>query len=105
MSLSGDWRRDLLGVRRDASLDECKAAFRRRALELHPDVARSPASERRFVELSEAYQSLLNDSRPPATRDVPRSRGFVNAALRSRTTTLWLCGASLVGGVCIFAGV
>jgi DnaJ-class molecular chaperone len=96
----------------DASLDDCKRAFRQQALRSHPDTAgQASAGDARFIQLSEAYRSLLEDPRlegqqqQPQWQDVQRGRGgFVRSALRSRTTTLWLCGASLLGGVGIFVG-
>lgn len=104
-----DWRREVLGVAADAPLEECKRAFRQQALKLHPDTAGQAASDARFIQLSEAYRSLLQDHRPGSDGqqqwDVPRERGgFVRSALRSRTSTLWMCGASLLAGVGIFAG-
>lgn len=50
---------DILGVSRSASAQEIKAAFRKKALELHPD--RNPGNkeaEDKFKELSEAYEAL-----------------------------------------------
>jgi molecular chaperone DnaJ len=54
---------ELLGVPRNASLDEIKRAFRRLARELHPDVSREPDSEQRFREVVEAYEVLSNSER------------------------------------------
>ena len=55
----------LLGVRRDASEGEIKKAFRRIALEAHPDKmsdklteAEREAATDRFIELTEAYEVL-----------------------------------------------
>jgi DnaJ-class molecular chaperone len=51
----------ILGVGSDATLDEIKTAFRRRALELHPD--RSGRESEPFIELQEAYGVLSDPER------------------------------------------
>ena len=48
----------LLGVRRDASQDEIKRAYRRLARELHPDVNPDPETQERFKEITQAYEVL-----------------------------------------------
>jgi curved DNA-binding protein len=50
----------LLGVSRSATADEIKAAYRRRAQRLHPDISSDPGAEERFKELTRAY-SVLRD--------------------------------------------
>lgn len=60
---------EVLGVRRDASEQEIKKAFRRLARELHPDVnAHDPKAEDKFKEAAEAYE-ILSDSQRRATYD------------------------------------
>ena len=46
---------EILGVSKDASKDEIKSAFRRKARTLHPDVNKAPDAEERFKELGKAY--------------------------------------------------
>jgi molecular chaperone DnaJ len=68
---------DLLGVSRDASSDEIKRAYRRKAREHHPDAG---GDEERFKQLTHAYQVLSDpDKRLRYDRfgddDTPGSRG------------------------------
>jgi len=55
---------EVLGVKRDAGLDEIKTAYRRLAKQYHPDMnpGNRKESEERFKELSEAYE-VLSDTR------------------------------------------
>ncbi len=58
---------EILGVARDASDDEIKKAFRKRARELHPDVnPDDPEAEALFKQAAEAYEVISN----PETRAV-----------------------------------
>lgn len=60
---------EVLGIRRDASEQEIKKAFRRLARELHPDVnAHDPQAEDKFKEAAEAYE-ILSDADRRATYD------------------------------------
>jgi curved DNA-binding protein CbpA len=56
---------DVVGVKSGASLDEIKAAFRSRALTLHPDKGGDPE---KFKRLQEAYEILKRDFNPDGTR-------------------------------------
>jgi molecular chaperone DnaJ len=56
----------LLGVARDASETEIKKAYRKLAMEHHPDRNSSPDAEARFKEITEAYEVL----RDPQKRSV-----------------------------------
>lgn len=54
----------LLGVQRDASQDEIKRAFRKKAMELHPDAnPGDPESEAAFKEVALAYETLSDPDR------------------------------------------
>ncbi len=50
---------DVLGVSKDASEDEIKKAYRKRAMKIHPDrKSDDPEAEKKFKEASEAYEVL-----------------------------------------------
>jgi molecular chaperone DnaJ len=48
----------ILGVRRDATSEEIKRAYRKLARELHPDVNADPEAQQRFREVTAAYEVL-----------------------------------------------
>ncbi len=48
----------VLGVKRDASQDEIKKAYRKLARKYHPDVSKDPDAETRIKEVNEAYEAL-----------------------------------------------
>jgi molecular chaperone DnaJ len=47
-----------LGVQRDATPEEIKRAYRKLARQLHPDVNPEPEAQKRFAEISTAYEVL-----------------------------------------------
>jgi curved DNA-binding protein len=49
---------EVLGVKREASEAEIKAAYRKLAHKYHPDVSKEKDAEARFKEVAEAYQTL-----------------------------------------------
>lgn len=59
---------EILGVPRDATQEQIKEAFRRLALEHHPDRSSEPDAEERFKEIAAAY-SVLSDPERRATYD------------------------------------
>ena len=48
----------VMGVKRDATQDEIKRAYRKLARKYHPDVSKEPDAELRFKEVGEAYEVL-----------------------------------------------
>lgn len=62
---------DILGVSKTATADEIKKAYRKQALEWHPDRhagSDKEAAEKRFKEINEAYQ-VLSDSKKKTMYD------------------------------------
>jgi len=61
---------DILGVTKSASAEEIKKAYRKQALEWHPDRHKDEkeAAEKRFKEVNEAYQ-ILSDSQKRSAYD------------------------------------
>ncbi len=67
---------EVLGLKRDATPAAIKDAFRRLALQYHPDRNKSPGAEERFKEIAEAY-AVLSDPKKRADYD---SGGFAGVA-------------------------
>jgi curved DNA-binding protein len=77
---------EVLGVPRDASQEDIRAAHRRLARQYHPDVNKDPGAEDRFKEISEAYEVLRDPEKRErydrlganwrAGQDVSGSSGF-----------------------------
>lgn len=55
-----------LGVRRDATAEEIKAAFRKLARKYHPDVSKEPDAEQRMKEINEAHTVLADPEKRAA---------------------------------------
>ncbi|HEX6406134.1 MAG TPA: molecular chaperone DnaJ [Gemmatimonadales bacterium] len=69
----------LLGVARDASEAEIKKAYRKLAMEYHPDRNPSPEAEAKFKEITEAYE-ILRDPQKRAAYDRYGKAGIGGAA-------------------------
>src|SRR4051812_29040208 len=65
---------EVLGLRRDASADDIKSAYRRLAKKLHPDLNPDKRVEQQFKEVTAAYD-LLSDPEKRARYD----RGEIDA--------------------------
>lgn len=53
----------VLGVSKSATLDEIKKAYRKLALEYHPDRNKSKEAEEKFKEITKAYEVLSSDDK------------------------------------------
>jgi len=54
---------EILEVPKNATKDEIKSAFRKKARVLHPDVNKAPDAEEKFKELGKAYEVLMDDEK------------------------------------------
>jgi molecular chaperone DnaJ len=54
---------EVLGVPKDANKDQIKDAYRKLAMEFHPDRNKSPEAEEKFKQISEAYAVLSDDQK------------------------------------------
>lgn len=59
---------EVLGVRRSASADDIKAAYRKLVRELHPDVNKAADAPKKFTEVQAAYE-VLSDPEKRSTYD------------------------------------
>ncbi|WP_306060093.1 molecular chaperone DnaJ [Natronococcus wangiae] len=57
---------DVLGVSRDASAEEIKQAYRKKATEYHPDVSDDPDAEEKFKKIQKAKQVLTDEEKREA---------------------------------------
>ena len=57
---------EILGLKRDATQDEIKGAYRKLARKYHPDVSKLPDAEARFKELNEANEVLKDPEKRAA---------------------------------------
>ncbi|PRW60703.1 Pleiotropic drug resistance 1 [Chlorella sorokiniana] len=107
----------VLGLPPTASREDVKAAFRRLALKVHPDVDPSPQAAARFREIKRATDMLLKGNYHAVTHAGPGPssahqawQAYASAAHdaahdwrpRSRNTALWFCLATLIGGFGVF---
>ncbi len=54
---------EVLGVPKDANKDQIKDAYRKLAMQYHPDRNKAPGAEEKFKEISEAYAVLSDDQK------------------------------------------
>jgi len=70
---------EVLGVKKDASDEEIKRAFRKLAKQYHPDVNKEPGADEKFKEIGEAY-SVLSDPNKRSQYDQFGHAAFQNGA-------------------------
>lgn len=55
---------EILGIKEGATEEEIKKAFKKRALELHPDKNKAPDAHDKFLQLKEAYERVTGKNVP-----------------------------------------
>ena len=70
---------EVLGVKKDASDEEIKRAFRKLAKQYHPDVNKEPGADEKFKEIGEAY-AVLSDPNKRSQYDQFGHAAFQNGA-------------------------
>jgi curved DNA-binding protein CbpA len=100
----------ILHVTPEASFDQIRSAYRRRALELHPDL--TGLGSEQFLELQEAYNVLSNpdrrkiydrkeDETPPVLSRSGFAKGFGNSVFCQRAVQVTI---PFLSGSAVFVG-
>ncbi len=79
---------DLLGLPREATLQQIKTAYRRLVRQFHPDVATAPDAQSRFLAIQEAYHTLSHPERR-AAYDASLPRRPLEAKVQWSRPALW----------------
>lgn len=77
---------DVLGVSPDATPEEIKEAYRKRAFETHPDRSSEAEAHEEFVQVKAAYETL-SDPKARARHDRARRNGGADGGAPSRQRT------------------
>jgi curved DNA-binding protein len=85
----------VLGVKREATQDEIKRAYRKLARKYHPDVSKEPDAESQFKEVGEAYEVLKDPEKRAAYDDLGANW---QAGQEFRPPPDWDAGFEFTGG-------
>lgn len=77
---------EVLGVSRNATLDEIKAAYRKQALKWHPDRNKSPEATEKFKQINQAFE-ILSDPQKRKIYDQYGEAAFRTGASTSNYST------------------
>ena len=65
---------ETLNITEGSSIEEIKKAYRLLAKKYHPDLNSSPEAERKFREIQEAYEALMENAQYQSAREYSTSR-------------------------------
>ena len=78
----------MLNIAPGASAKEIKLAYRKLAFEFHPDRNTDPDSEDKFKDITEAYEILIGERKPPKqTGSTSSAQKSASGAKQNGTTT------------------
>lgn len=81
---------EVLGVTSDASASEIQAAFRKAAMEVHPDHSNSPEAAEAFRRIKEARDELMTRAKASeAARDDTSIQRATDAAVKASTSAAY----------------
>lgn len=84
----------MLGVDRGASQKDIKKAYKKLAIQWHPDKNDAPEAEEKFMEIADAYQILTDDDR---RREWEKEQGS-GGGFGSNFRRSWSGGSRTFGG-------
>jgi len=79
---------EILGISENSTLDEIKKAYRKKALEYHPDRNPSPEAKSMFISIDLAYRKLL-DLKDPAKPQHKPYKSPTNTPPKTKPKDIW----------------
>ena len=94
---------EILGIPKGSSKDVIKDAYRKLAMQYHPDRNKSPGAEEKFKEISEAYAVLSDDEKRKQFDNLGRldlikdivERTFFEGLISIRYFVIWVSALAL----------
>ncbi len=84
----------VMGLKRDATAQEIKTAYRKLARKYHPDISKEPNAEEKFKEVGEAYEVLKDPEKRKVYDEYDHDLNMRQKAQYSSQTDSWDTGGS-----------